>query len=207
MTRIYDMKNFHMSLDNMEHSQVHAADYPSNEPSTTIINGAPSDDCIVEEVASWVLLLAEQGYVPLSKLDSILHAEEDLLRAIFRSIDIVDEDIHGTIVSYLKAKRAKDHLSYLKAVKALVNNPVSPFCVTKSSSKLPLPPPTVSNLQVTANSQSFESARSRAQAYARASQLISSYKLPTFEDSSEAYKYLEWKHGADHSRTISRNDI
>ena len=178
----------------MEHSQVHATDYPSNEPSINIINGAPSDDSIVEEVVSWVLLLAEQGYVPLSKLDSILHVEEDLLRAIFRSIDIVDEDVQGTVVLYLKAKRAKDHLSYLRAAKALVNNPVSPFCLTKSSSKLTLPPPTVANLQVAASSQSFESTRSRAQAFARASQLISSYKLPIFEDSSEAYKYLEWKH-------------
>ena len=26
-----------MSLDNMEHSQVHATDYPSNEPSINII--------------------------------------------------------------------------------------------------------------------------------------------------------------------------
>jgi hypothetical protein len=86
----------------MEHSQVHATDYPSNEPSINMINGAPSDDCLVEEVASWVLLLAEQGYVPLSKLDSILHAEEDLLRAIFRSIDIVDEDVQVIVVSNMK---------------------------------------------------------------------------------------------------------
>ena len=36
-----------MSLDNMDHSQVHATDSTANKPTNNEINGAPSADCIV----------------------------------------------------------------------------------------------------------------------------------------------------------------
>ena len=106
------------------------------------------------------LLLAEKGSVPIRKLDLILHADDELLRDMLSSIDIVDPEVWDLVFSFLTARRTNDHAGYLRAVKALVNHSSSPFCLTKGSTKLTLPPPTVYGPPGAAVSQPVEKASS-----------------------------------------------
>lgn len=98
---------------------------------------------MIEEVAAWIIIIAEEGSIPICKLDSLLQVSDIEIYRLLISIDINEEKILAGIFGFLEAKRTNDSIRYLKAVKVLVNNTLSPFRVSKQSSRFPLPVPTV----------------------------------------------------------------
>lgn len=100
---------------------IHADPSSPEEPYPFTTNGAPSDD-IVEEVISWVVLLAGGTAIPIGRLNALVYENADDLCPLLHSIDITDADVVSAILSYLKARRVGDRASCLIATKLLVTN-------------------------------------------------------------------------------------
>ena len=184
-----------------DHNNLHAqAVATSKEPSATgdsTTNGAPSK-AIFDEVVQWIMLIAEHGRIPISRLDNLVpHAGSDLFvedcRAAFASADICDPEVVDHLIQCVIARSQADYMSYARYVKFLVHAQDSPFCLSTVKQSM-LPPPTV-HVPHTMMESAGDAVRGshRAQAANRATQLIRQYQLWTFDSSSDAHRYLEWK--------------
>ena len=157
----------------------------------SITNGAPSDDIVVE-ICSWRDNQLRGDHIPVSKLDSVLHADIDHVIAIMHANKWTDADVLKSIRSYLTAKRTSDMIAFVQARCILTDHPLSPFVIfQKPPTPLTLPPVTSTE---PVNSKPVEAARNRSQALARAKDLITQYHLRVFDPSVEPHKYFEWKY-------------
>ena len=156
----------------------------------SITNGARSDDIVVD-ICSWRDSQLRGEHIPVSKLDSVLHADIDHVIAIMNANKWTDADVLKAVRSYLTAKRTSDMIAFVQARCILTDHPLSPFVIQKPTTPLTLPPMTSTE---PVHSKPVEAVRNRSQSLARAKDLIAQYHLRVFDPAVEPHKYFEWKY-------------
>ena len=199
----------------------------SNMQDPTTTNGASSGgkddvktvvDVVNSECLDWLVTLAATGRLTLGLLDRLVHVgREDSFSDEFERalgpLDISDH-IRAVMVQYVRAKAAPDadYGVIAGAVKTLVTDRSSPFCVTRTrgqkGAELGLPPlqaPTIRDA-VDDDGPSLTRYRDRTAASKRALQVINQYKLWQFDSCVHPHQYLEWKFSILDVIDLAEND-